>query len=85
MALKQLESHTTEYKSSWRDGYLKIICAFANTGGGQLIIGVDDKGKVIGIKNVKKLLEDLPNKIRNKLGITPLVDIMLEVVAPLRK
>jgi len=75
MALKQLESHTTEYKSSWRDGYLKIICAFANTGGGQLIIGVDDKGKVIGIKNVKKLLEDLPNKIRNKLGITPLVTV----------
>jgi len=75
MALKQLESHTTEYKSSWRDGYLKIICAFANTEGGQLIIGVDDKGKVIGIKNAKKLLEDLPNKIRNKLRITPLVTV----------
>ena len=68
----QPESQITEYKSSWRDEYLKIICAFANTDGGQLIIGVDDKGKAIGIKNSKKLLEDLPNKIRNKLGITPL-------------
>jgi len=47
------ESQTTEFKSTWRDEYLKIICAFANTEGGQLIIGVDDKGKVIGIKNSK--------------------------------
>jgi len=30
MVSKQPESHTTEYKSSWRDEYLKIICAFAN-------------------------------------------------------
>ena len=73
--MKKIESQITEYKSSWCDGYLKIICAFANTDGGELIIGVDDKGKVIGIKNVKKLLEDLPNKIRNKLGITPLVTV----------
>ena len=74
MALEQPESHVTEYKSSWRDEYLKIICAFANTDGGQLIIGVDDNGEVVGVKNSKKLLEDLPNKIRNKLGITPLVN-----------
>ena len=75
MVSKQLESHNIEYKSSWRDEYLKIICAFANTEGGQLIIGVDDKGKVIGIKNAKKLLEDLPNKIRNKLGVTPILKV----------
>ena len=49
------ESQTTEFKSIWRDEYLKILCAFANTDGGQLIIGVDDNGKVIGIKNSKKL------------------------------
>ncbi|MBC7196610.1 MAG: putative DNA binding domain-containing protein, partial [Deferribacterales bacterium] len=74
MVLEQPESNTIEYKSSWQDDYLKIICAFANTDGGQLIIGVDDDGEVRGIKNSKKLLEDLPNKIRNKLGITPLVN-----------
>jgi ATP-dependent DNA helicase RecG len=75
MALKPHESQTTELKSSWRDEYMKILCAFANTDGGELIIGVDDKGKVKGIRNSKKLLEDLPNKIRNKLGITPLVNV----------
>ena len=70
MAMRDLtESHTTEFKSSWRDGYLKIICAFANTEGGELIIGVDDKDIPVGVKNSKKLLENLPNKINNKLGI----------------
>jgi len=69
------ESQSTEFKPSWRDEYLKIICAFANTEGGNLIIGVDDKGKPIGIKNSKKLLEDIPNKVRNKLGIIPSVEL----------
>jgi len=65
------ESQMTEFKPNWQDDYLKIICAFANMTGGTLIIGVDDKGSPVGVKNAKKLLEDLPNKIINKLGITP--------------
>ena len=35
------------------------------------IVGLDDKGKPSGLKNFKKLLEDIPNTIRNKLGIIP--------------
>ena len=67
------ESQTTEFKSSWRDEYLKWICAFANTEGGKLIIGLDDNGNPVGIKDAKKLLEDLPNKCRDILGIIPSV------------
>lgn len=33
------ESHNIEYKSSWRDEYLKWICGFANAQGGKLYIG----------------------------------------------
>jgi len=69
------ESQMTEFKPNWQDDYLKIICAFANMTGGTLIIGVDDKGSPVGVKNAKKLLEDLPNKIINKLGITPSITI----------
>jgi len=67
------ESQTIEFKESWRDEYLRIICAFANTDGGKLIIGVRDDGKVIGVKDSEKLLKTLPDKIRNKLGIIPSV------------
>jgi ATP-dependent DNA helicase RecG len=36
---------------------------------------VDDNGNFIGVKNAKKLMEDIPNKVRNKLGIIPSVEI----------
>lgn len=67
------ESQTTEFKTSWRDEYLKWICAFANTNGGRLLIGVDDNGNPVGLEDSKKLLEDLPNKFRDILGIIPSV------------
>ncbi len=70
-----MEHQTIEYKQSWQDEYLKTIAAFANGKGGKLYIGVDDNGKSIEIKNLKKLLEDLPNKIKNHLLITPIINV----------
>ena len=78
MDLESVESHTTEFKSSWRDEYLQWICAFANTDGGRLLIGVDDNGKPVGVEDSKKLLEDLPNKLRDTLGIIPSVRLEKE-------
>ncbi len=77
MVMKRLkaESQTTEFKPSWRDENLKVICAFANTDGGKLVIGVDDNNNPIGVKNSKKLLEDLPNKILDILGIIPKIKL----------
>jgi len=63
------ETQNIEYKSSWRDEYLKWICGFANAQGGTLFIGKDDNGNVVGLKDASKLLEDLPNKITTVLGI----------------
>jgi len=69
------ESQNTEFKSSWRDEYLKHICAFANTRGGSIFIGVQDDGAIKGVKDAKKLLEDIPNKVIHYLGI--IVDVHL--------
>lgn len=69
------ETQNTEFKENWRDEYLRVICAFANSEGGKLILGVNDEGIAVGIKGSKKLLEDIPNKIRNRLGIIPSVNI----------
>ena len=61
----------TEWKESWRDEYLKWICGFANAEGGVLVIGRNDKrGVAVGAPDVKHLLEVLPNKIRDVLGIS---------------
>ncbi len=69
------ENQYIEYKESWRDEYLKWICGFANANGGKIHIGKNDAGEVVGLKDSKKLLEDIPNKTKDILGI--LVDVNL--------
>jgi len=76
--MKDIESQTAEFKSSWWDDYLKVISAFSNSDGGELRIGIDDNGKSIGVKNAKKFLEDIPNKARDIMGIIPGVGIKTE-------
>ncbi|SMB79529.1 putative transcriptional regulator, partial [Hymenobacter roseosalivarius DSM 11622] len=67
------ESQNTEWKESWRDEYIKWLCGFANAQGGTLTIGKNDQGQVVGITNSRQLLEEIPNKVRDLLGI--LVDV----------
>jgi len=69
------ESQNTEWKESWRDDYIKWLCGFANAAGGVLIVGRNDKGDAIGINNAHELLEIIPNKVRDLLGI--IVDVNL--------
>ena len=69
------ESQNIEYKSIWKDEYLKWICGFANAQGGTIFIGKDDNGNIVGVNNAKKLLEDLPNKITTVLGIVAEVNL----------
>jgi ATP-dependent DNA helicase RecG len=70
------ESQTVEFKESWQDEYLKTVCAFANTEGGVLYIGVNDKREVVGVNNIQKLMEDLPNKVMNTFVVA--VDVTAE-------
>lgn len=69
------ESQNVEFKSTWRDEYIKWICGFANAYGGTIYIGKDDLGNVVDLQDSKKLLEEIPNKVRDTLGI--LVDVNL--------
>ena len=46
--------------------------------GWKIYIGKKDDGMVIGVSNTKKLLEDTPNKIQNKLGIVADVNLLTE-------
>ena len=72
------ESQNIEWKQSWRDEYLKWICGFANAQGGRLYIGCDDDGNVVGVKDSRRLLEDIPNKIQTTLGILADVNLLSE-------
>lgn len=76
------ENQNVEWKERWKDEYLEWICAFANTDGGKLLIGVDDNGKVVGVSGYEKLLRDIPNKICNVLGIVASVKLIEENGVP---
>jgi ATP-dependent DNA helicase RecG len=76
MKLSKVENQNIEFKQSWRDEYLKWICAFANTDGGILYIGVKDNGEIFGVEESHKLTEDIPNKIRNTMGL--ICDVKLQ-------
>lgn len=69
------EQQNIEYKQSWHDDYLKWICGFANAQGGVIFIGKDDNGKVVGVSDYKKLMDEIPNKVKDLMGI--LVDVNL--------
>ena len=69
--MRKVENQNKEFKQAWNDNCLKTICAFANTGGGKLYIGIDDEGKPVGVKDAAKYLDDIPNKTKDILGITP--------------
>ena len=64
-----IEFQDIEFKESWRDECQKWICGFANAQGGVLYVGVKDSGEVCGVPDAKKLMEDIPNKARDMMGI----------------
>ncbi|MBQ9829291.1 MAG: putative DNA binding domain-containing protein [Akkermansia sp.] len=87
----QIEHQVLEWKSTWKDDHLREICAFANAQGGILCIGKDDHGRVTGVPEsaARKLLENLPNKVRDVTGVQVDVNLhaegslyWLEVVVP---
>ncbi|MCM1500333.1 MAG: putative DNA binding domain-containing protein, partial [Clostridium sp.] len=74
------EHQTIEWKESWHDEFLEWICGYANAYGGTLYIGKNDNGDVVGLsdKDRKKLLEAIPNKITDTMGIVVDVNLLYE-------
>jgi ATP-dependent DNA helicase RecG len=76
--MSKVENQHIEWKEQWHEDYLDWICTFANAQGGELLVGVNDKGHVIGINNATELLEKLPNKIKQVLGIIAEINLVRE-------
>ncbi|MEM2918864.1 MAG: ATP-binding protein [Candidatus Altiarchaeota archaeon] len=74
--MKFLEGKNIEFKENFGESVLKTLCAFANTDGGEVIIGVNDRGEIIGVSFDNETLREITEKIVTKLGIPP--DINLE-------
>ncbi len=59
------ESENVEFKTSLSDWkrIVETISAFANTNGGHLIVGVENRGRIRGVKIGKDSIENLTNRI----------------------
>jgi predicted HTH transcriptional regulator len=79
--LSRQEEKTLEFKRnlSSPDGILRTIVAFANTSGGVILLGVEDKSRrVVGVNNVLAEEERLANLIAD--GISPKLIPSLEIM-----
>jgi ATP-dependent DNA helicase RecG len=72
-----IESSILEFKRSYTDEIKKEIVAFANTEGGELIIGVDDDGTVIGVDQPDQVSAQVANMLRD--AIRPDVTLITKV------
>jgi uncharacterized membrane protein (DUF2068 family) len=96
--IKTGENSKTEFKSSIRTNLytnqfdkkmehsiLKTITAFLNTSGGNLLVGVDDQGKILGLESDKfqnsdRLALHASNLIKNHIGNSLLPFIKFQII-----
>jgi len=67
--MKYSENENIELKREYTPEIKKEIIAFANTNGGYLYIGISDNGKIEGLANSEKVLQQVIHIIRD--GIRP--------------
>ena len=72
------ETQTIEFKQSWHDEYLEWICGYANAYGGTLYIGRNDDGTPCGVSKAQSLMEAIPCKITDTMGIIADVNLCNE-------
>ena len=73
--LKSDETDNLEFKSSFNNEAIETVCAFTNTKGGKLIIGVNNKKNITGIKLGKETAQNWINEIKNKTSPSVIPDI----------
>jgi len=56
----------------------RSISAFANTSGGEILIGVDDDGRIVGIRSEKETLEVIDDALRFHIEPVPVMKVHVE-------
>ena len=68
-----LEGEKAEFKREYTETIKKTVCAFANTEGGCIYIGIEDDGSVVGVANADDVQKRVISLCRD--GIQP--DVMM--------
>lgn len=74
-----IESEKVELKAKYTDTICKEIVAFLNAEGGQIYIGVDDKGNVVGVDKIDETLKKISDVITTQIEPNPQEEIRTEL------
>jgi len=81
MSIKELiktgESETLDFKENFMKEVIETVVAFANNRGGQILIGVDDRGNVKGVSISRETTKNWINGI--SIAIEPKITISMQV------
>jgi ATP-dependent DNA helicase RecG len=63
------ESESLEFKRSLSElkEILETVCAFANSHGGTVLVGIDDDGSILGVKISNKTVQKLEREIHDRI------------------
>ena len=79
--LKKRESATLEFKAVYNnESAAKVICSFLNRDGGQLVIGVEEGQKVVGVRNAEVIAQELKHFITSEIIPEPAVSVDIQAV-----
>jgi ATP-dependent DNA helicase RecG len=71
------ENERVEFKSAFGDAVIEALVAFANTSGGKVLVGVDDRGNIPGIMIGKETIPKWLNEIKQKTGYKIMPDVKI--------
>jgi len=76
--LAQGEGPQIEFKERYTSRVIETLAAFANGSGGQVVIGVDNTGHIVGLADPEQVAESVISACREAISppITPLVSIV---------
>ena len=74
-----IESEKVELKAKYTDTICKEIVAFLNADGGQIFVGVDDSGNVVGVDKIDETLKKISDVITMQIEPNPQEEIRTEL------
>ena len=69
--MNYIESERLDLKAKYADTIVRDMVAFLNADGGDIVIGVDDKGIVVGVNNIDETSKKISDIITTQIEPNP--------------
>lgn len=73
------ESKEVEYKREYSKTLLKTVSAFSNYNDGLIVVGISDKGEVVGVSGINDLKEQIENAIYDSILPNPYYEMETDI------